>query len=148
MESSSGEHKKKKGSGRAKDTLFRIASRNQIELIAIADNKSNLILGTCVVLISLLLAILGSGLHIQGSAVVTNHDMLIPLLVLLIFLLAAATFAILAAKPHIIKGSSSSVKSLLFSADISSRLLSRSSRSLLASIASQCRSRLSSRCTE
>ena len=114
MESGPEEKKKKKKRGRGKDTLFRIASRNQIELIAIADQKSNLIIGICVVLISLLLALLGSGLHFRGNAIMMNPDLMVPLVILLLFLLAAAIFAILAAKPQIIKGRPGNVHSLLF----------------------------------
>jgi hypothetical protein len=114
MESSPEEKQKKKKRGRGKDTLFRISSRNQIELIAIADQKSNLIIGICVVLISLLLAILGSGLHFKGDAIITNPNLMVPLTVLLLSLLAAAIFAILAAKPQIIKGRPGSVHSILF----------------------------------
>ena len=100
--------------GRGRDTLFRVAARNQIELIAIADNKSNMIIGICVVLISLVIALLGSGFAIQGIPIMSLPDLVIPMCVLLIFALSSAICAILAAKPQIIEGKPEAMHSLLF----------------------------------
>jgi hypothetical protein len=106
--------KRRERSGRRRDTIFRIAARNQIELIAIADNKSNMIIGISVVLVSLVIAMLGSGLVIQGTPINARPDLIIPMSVLMFFSLSAAVSAILAAKPYIITGKPGSIRSLLF----------------------------------
>ena len=109
------EKKERKGRGnRGRDTIFRVASRNQIELIAIADNKSNMLVGICVVLISLVIAVLGSGISLQGQRIITRPDLLIPMFIILFFALISAICAIMAAKPQIIKSSPGAANSLLF----------------------------------
>jgi hypothetical protein len=102
--------------GKGKETLFRVSSRNQIELIAIADNKANIIVGINAILISLIIALLGSGVIIGGSPVVSNADILVPFIVLLIFSLTSCILAILAARPVMIKTSRGDIKtrSLVF----------------------------------
>lgn len=99
---------------RGKDTMFRVASANQIGLIAIADNKSNMLIGICVVLLSLVIALLGSGFAIQGTPISSRPDLVIPLGTMLCFMLSSAVCAIMAAKPKIIKGTPESMHSLLF----------------------------------
>lgn len=99
---------------RGRDTIFRIAARSQIELIAIADNKANMLIGISVVLISLVIALLGSGFAIQGIPVSSNPKLLIPFCVLLFFALSSAVCAVAAAKPQIIKTGPKSSHSLLF----------------------------------
>lgn len=102
--------------GKGKETLFRVSSRNQIELIAIADNKANIIVGINAILISLIIALLGSGAMIGGSPVVSNADILVPFIVLLLFSLISCILAILAARPVMIKTSRGKTKtrSLVF----------------------------------
>ncbi|NND34670.1 MAG: hypothetical protein HKN76_18940 [Saprospiraceae bacterium] len=102
--------------GRGKETLFRVSSRNQIELIAIADNKANIIVGISAILISLIIALLGSGVAIGGSPVVNNMEVLVPFVILLVFSLVACILAIIAARPVMIKTSLGKIKtrSLVF----------------------------------
>lgn len=111
----------KKEKSRGKDTIFRVASNNQISLIAIADNKANMIIGICVVLISLVIALLGSGFVIQGQPITAQPALLVPMCVLLFFALCSVVFAMLAAKPEIIEDKPASVHSLLFFKNISAR---------------------------
>jgi hypothetical protein len=106
--------KEKFARGRAKDTLFRVSVRNQIELIAIADNKANMITGINVILISLIIAVFGSGLRVSGELLTQKIELIIPFGILMIFCLTSAIYAILAAKPKIIKPSKSKNISLLF----------------------------------
>ncbi|HLF65719.1 MAG TPA: Pycsar system effector family protein [Saprospiraceae bacterium] len=108
---------------KGKDTIFRVAAPNQIGLIAIADNKSNMLIGICVVLISLIIALLGSGFTIQGTPINTRPDLIIPMTILLFFMLSAAVCAIIAAKPKIIKGTTQSMHSLLFFQNIFTKTL-------------------------
>ena len=91
--------------GRGKETLFRVSSRNQIELIAIADNKANIIVGISAILISLIIALLGSGVMVGGSPIVSNTEVLIPFIILLLFSLVSCILAIIAARPVMIKTS-------------------------------------------
>jgi len=88
-------------SGRAKDTLFRITIRNQIDQISIADNKANMIISINTIIISLVVAIMGVSFANPyfGSAQVT-----VPFLILLFSNTTSAIFAILAARPRFRKG--------------------------------------------
>lgn len=67
MEKTDKTEPKKKRKERGRDTLYRITLRNQINLISIADQKANIIIGINAIIISLLIAILGSGFGIVGS---------------------------------------------------------------------------------
>jgi hypothetical protein len=98
--------------GRGKETLFRVASRNQIELIAIADNKANMIIGINTILISLIIAFLGSNL--KGPPFLEKTEFYIPFNALIFFCLLSAVFALLAAKPNIIRTRRENVYSRLF----------------------------------
>jgi pycsar effector protein len=100
--------------GRGKDTLFRVSGRNQIELIAIADNKANIIIGINVMLITLIIGVFGSNFELGGSLVMTRMELLIPFSILLISCLISAIFSIMAAKPHIIKSKEEKGTSKLF----------------------------------
>jgi hypothetical protein len=123
MEETLPKGKPDKNAGRRRDTIFRIAARNQIELISIADNKSNMIIGISVVLISLVIALLGSGFVIQGTPISTRPDLLIPMCVLMVFSLSSAIYAIMAAKPQIIKARPGGPQSLLFFQNIYNKTL-------------------------
>lgn len=90
---------KKLAGGRGKETFFRVSSRNQINLIAIADNKANIITGINAILISLIVAFLGSGMTLDGAPIINNFKFLAPFTVLLVFSLVSCILAILAAKP-------------------------------------------------
>ncbi len=100
--------------GRGKETLFRVSARNQIELIAIADNKANIIIGINVMLITLIVGAFGSNFEFQGSLLMTRIELLIPFSILLISSLISAIFSILAAKPQIIKSKDETGRSNLF----------------------------------
>jgi len=89
----------KKGKGRGKDTLYRVTLRNQINLISIADQKANIIIGINAIIISLLIAILGSGIGIVGSRLFEISSLPVPLIILMLFCLASAVFSIISARP-------------------------------------------------
>ena len=89
--------------GRGKETLFRVTYRNQVNLIAIADNKANMIISLNVVMISLIIAVFGSGITIQGQPFMEKMILVIPFTLLMFTCLISGIFAILSAKPHIIK---------------------------------------------
>jgi len=100
--------------GRGKETLFRVSARNQIELIAIADNKANIILGINVMLITLIIASFGSNFELGDSLIISRMELLIPFSILLFCCLVSAIFSMLAAKPHIIKSADETGSSKLF----------------------------------
>lgn len=89
--------------GRGKDTLFRVTMQNQIDLVGIADNKANMIISINTILISLAIALLSSGFRFQDILALNNSQLVAPLSLLMIFCLVSAVFAILAARPKIIK---------------------------------------------
>lgn len=100
--------------GRAKETLFRVSARNQIEMIAIADNKGNMITGINVILISLIIAVFGSGVSVGGELFIHKVQLVVPFAILLFACLISAVFAILAVKPKLIKSKSGSKQTLTF----------------------------------
>lgn len=110
------ETKEKKGlaGGRGKETLFRVSARNQIEMIAIADNKANIITGINVVLISVTIAFFGSGASFIGRDFLGEMQLIIPFGILLITCLTSAIYAIFSAKPKFIVDTDKSHRSLTF----------------------------------
>lgn len=93
--------KKKKG-GRGKETLYRVAYRNQIALIQIADNKANLIISINTMIISSIIAISGYGV-VAHQFEANRTNIVVPIALILLSCLISAVFAIQAAKPKLIK---------------------------------------------
>lgn len=89
--------------GRGKETLFRVIFRNQINLTSIADKKAAMIISLNSILITLIIALFGSGLSVLGIPAIDNLELVVPFTILLITCLISAIFAIMAAKPNIIK---------------------------------------------
>ena len=85
--------------GRGKETLFRVTLRNQVDHIAIADSKANMIININTIIISLVIAVLGSGLTIGGTTFLEQRMLVIPMTLLMISCLISAIFAVLAARP-------------------------------------------------
>lgn len=90
-------------SSRSIQTLFRVTMRQQINHIAIADNKAGLIIGIDTLIIGVVMTLLGSGLTIDGSEFLSTRLLTIPFAILLVMCLVSAVFSIMAAKPKIIK---------------------------------------------
>ena len=99
MEAEQGEKKKKGGKG--KETLFRVAYRNQIALIQIADNKANLIISINTMIISSIIAVSGYGIVAERFQY-NKANIIIPIALILLSCLTSAIFAIQAAKPKLI----------------------------------------------
>lgn len=89
-----------KGSGRGKDTLFRITIRNQVDQIAIADNKANMIISINTIIISLIIAGLGSGMSFTDLNILQFPQIIAPLTILMLSCTISAVFSILAARPR------------------------------------------------
>ena len=90
--------------GRGKETMFRVTIRSQIDQVAIADNKANMIISINTILISLTIAIVGSGVNFADWQYFEYRIVFIPLTILLIGCAISAVFAILAARPRLIRG--------------------------------------------
>jgi hypothetical protein len=93
--------KQEKKGGKGKETLFRVAYRNQIALIQIADNKANLIISINTLIVSSIIAVSGYGMVADRFAY-NKTSIIIPIALILLSCLASAIFAIQAAKPKII----------------------------------------------
>ncbi len=98
--------KKKNGEGKGKgrETLFRVAYRNQIALIQIADNKANIIISINAMIISSVIAVSGYGI-VADKIVYDKANIIIPITFILLSCLVSAIFAIQAAKPKLIRSS-------------------------------------------
>ncbi len=95
-------------------TLFNVSGRNQLELIAIADNKANMMTAMCAALIFLIIALFSSGFSLEGSPVLERLDFVLPLGILLAFCCVSTICSILALKPKIIKSKAEGQSSLFF----------------------------------
>ncbi|MGA9588195.1 MAG: Pycsar system effector family protein [Salegentibacter sp.] len=88
-------------SKRGKETMFRVAYRNQTSLRQIADNKANMVISINTLIISSIIAIMGYGI------VSNNMDLylekLIPVAIIVITCLLSAVLAIVAANPRYVK---------------------------------------------
>ena len=60
METPFAQNKNKKIISQGKQTIFRVTSRTQVNLIRIADNKANMIMGINAIIISVLMGIISS----------------------------------------------------------------------------------------
>ena len=92
---------KKKKEGKGKETLYRVAYRNQIALIQIADNKANLIISINTMIISSVIAVSGYGV-VADQFDANRANIVIPISLILLSCLVSAIFAIQAAKPKLI----------------------------------------------
>ena len=93
----------KNGGGRSVQTLFRATMRQQINHIAIADNKAGMIISIDTLIIGIIMTLLGSGFSINGSEFLSRELLTIPFGILLVMCLISAIFSVSAAKPKIIK---------------------------------------------
>ncbi|WP_417443056.1 Pycsar system effector family protein [Joostella sp.] len=84
---------------RGVQTLYRVALRNHIKLSDIADTKANILLSVNAIIISLALSSLIPKLDSPS-----NHHLIIPTLILVVFSVASIVFAILSTKPNVTSG--------------------------------------------
>jgi len=97
----SGTQQKKKKEGKGQETLFRVAYRNQIALVQIADNKANLIISINTMIISSIIAVSGYGI-VADRFQYDKSSIIVPIALILLSCLTSAIFAIQAAKPKLI----------------------------------------------
>lgn len=96
-----GTSQKKKKEGKGQETLFRVAYRNQIALVQIADNKANLIISINTMIISSIIAVSGYGI-VADRFQYDKSSIIVPIALILLSCLTSAIFAIQAAKPKLI----------------------------------------------
>lgn len=86
--------KKKPGSNRGIETMFKNIYRVQMDLTSLADNKANMMVSINGIIISIIIASVAPKLD-------TNPWLLIPTTVLLLGTMASLVFSILAARPRV-----------------------------------------------
>lgn len=99
-------------------TLFRVTFRTQVNLIRIADNKANMIMGINAMIITVLMGIISTGMIFSTDSIDQNVSLIIPLVLIILTSLLTAVYAIRVAKPRLMKTKNGTVNnnysSLLF----------------------------------
>jgi hypothetical protein len=93
---------KKEKSERERQTFFRVAFKNNCNLLQIADNKANMIISINALVISSIIAITGYG-TVSDSLDIYGSKMIIPIVLIMISCFASTFLAVQAAKPKIIR---------------------------------------------
>lgn len=96
------QQKNEKNASRGRQTLFRVTYRTQINLIRIADNKANMIMGINAMIITILLGIISTQMVISTEIVNRDPVLFVPVVLIMLTALFTALFAIRAAKPRIL----------------------------------------------
>jgi hypothetical protein len=102
MEDPTNPKPRKKPSRQGKQTLFRVTYRTQINLIRIADNKANMIMGINAMIITILMGIISSRMIFTEESINGSLNLAIPVVLIMLTSLFSALFAIRAAQPHLI----------------------------------------------
>jgi len=79
------------------ETMFRVTSKNHIDLSSMADSKSNIMISVNSIIISIIIGVLIRKLD-------SNPHLVVPTIMLLTFCLTAIVFAILATRPNVTRG--------------------------------------------
>lgn len=88
---------KDKGPERGIETMFRLTSKNHLDLSAMADNKANIMISINAIILSVLISVLVRKLE-------EYPHMLVPTLILTLVCLVTIVFSILVTRPQIAKG--------------------------------------------
>jgi len=92
----------KKHTRQGRQTLFRVTLRTQINLIRIADNKANMIMGINAMIITILMGIISSRIIFSSESINGGLPLIVPVVLIIITSLFTAIFAIRAAQPRLI----------------------------------------------
>ena len=79
------------------ETMFRITSRNHLQLSSMADSKANIMISINTILISVVMTI-------AGSRIADNPELLMPVIFLVAVCLTTIVMAVLATRPSVSKG--------------------------------------------
>lgn len=102
MEDPTNETNGKKPSRQGRQTLFRVTYRTQINLIRIADNKANMIMGINAMIITILMGIISTQMIFSTETINGGMILIVPVVLIMVTSLLTAIFAILAALPRLI----------------------------------------------
>ena len=94
--------KKVQHAGPGRQTLFRVTYRTQINLIRIADNKANMILGINTMIITVLIGIISTHVIFSTDTAIENIQLVAPVVLIMITSLFSTIQAIRAAQPRLI----------------------------------------------
>jgi len=92
-----------KSASRGIQTLFRSTFRTQINLIQIADNKANMIIGINTMVITVLMGIISTGIIFIVEPTLDNIMQAVPLVLVILTSLTTIILAARAVKPRILK---------------------------------------------
>ncbi len=92
-----------KSSSQGRQTLFRVTYRTQINLIRIADNKANMIMGINAMIITILIGIISSSMIFTSEGINGELIVIIPVALIMLTALFTAVYAIRAAKPRLLR---------------------------------------------
>lgn len=79
------------------ETMFRITSRNHLQLSSMADSKANIMISINTIVISIVLTV-------AGSRIADNPNLLMPVIFLVLVCLSTIVLAVLATRPTVSKG--------------------------------------------
>ncbi len=92
---------KPKKTGRGIETLYRSVYHYHIDLSSLADNKANIMISINTIIVSLIVALFGTGFTFSGNGELGSIRFVFPMTTLLLSSLMAVVFAILSARPNI-----------------------------------------------
>jgi hypothetical protein len=92
---------KKEKSERERQTFFRVAFKNNCNLLQIADNKANMVISINALVISSIIAISGYG-TISNKLDISGSKLIIPLVLILVTCFISTILGVQAAKPKIV----------------------------------------------
>lgn len=95
-------------------TLFSVNSKNQLELISIADNKANMIAAICTAINFVIIALFCLDLSILDGKLSNSLEFVLPMGILVAFCSVSVVCAIFALKPKIIRSSKDTRSALFF----------------------------------
>lgn len=96
--------KSKRGTGkksRGIETMYRSVYRTHINLSSIADSKANMMISINTIIVSVIMAIVGSGFTFTGRDFIQHMRFTVPMCILLLGCLASVIFAVLSASPNV-----------------------------------------------
>lgn len=79
------------------ETMFRITSRNHLQLSSMADSKANIMISINTIVISIVITV-------AGSRIADNENLLMPVIFLVLVCLTTIVLAVLATRPSVSKG--------------------------------------------
>jgi uncharacterized integral membrane protein len=95
-------------------TMFMVSGRNQLQLIAIADKKANMITVLASITIFMIVAVFALDIVMEDEVIFNKIEIILPLSILLTFSCVSLICAILALKPKIIRVKKESRSALFF----------------------------------